>query len=501
MRTILEDAGGVLLLLLTSINRYREGVKINKKQAKLLANRAEDINNHLESLVTHAEKRGLEKNHPAYTVIEAFKQDFKQILIRIKNSMKQWEDLSFISRAWPKTKNEMQDEIALLGQELLDSWNKFMNCMQMYDLTLTAQIGSRLDHIEESLEKAREEDAKSDGITIANTALTVELLRRNDQRTQNLLEMNVSLREAIENLKQPPSSPPEDPSLIEARERLIKALQSYKGDSLPTGIDSSELTLPFSGKPYREGVYTEIHKGYRNGELVAIKRLRFSELDQVDTLYRRIRSEAKLWSRLDHPNITKFLGCCKPADNLVFMVSSWATHEDAFRYLIKNPDADFLKIMSVKPQPIIYANLRGGHVLIDSNWVAQLNDFGISFMADESYYGSREPPVNWSSLEELSGEDPTIESDIFSFALTFIELLTLKKPYAETGIGRSRMLQREILNGLRPAFPGPDYAEKGLTSTECPIWVLLEKCWDQDIAKRPKIDEVLEVLAKVRNEA
>ncbi|KAG8959698.1 hypothetical protein FRC03_007615 [Tulasnella sp. 419] len=147
-----------------------------------------------------------------------------------------------------------------------------------------------------------------------------------------------------------------------------------------------------------------------------------------------------------------------------------------------------------KPHPIIHANLRGAHVLIDSNGIAQLNAFGISFVANEAYPGSRPPIVYWSSLEQLDDKTPQAASDIFSFALTFIELLTLTDPYKEHKIRNPIQLQKRILAGLRPKFPGSKYIAKGLPSSDCSLWLLLQRCWSAAPEDRPDINEVIEVL-------
>ena len=66
---------------------------------------------------------------------------------------------------------------------------------------------------------------------------------------------------------------PQHPALNEARAELVEALRNYPGEFPPAGIDSSELRVHFAGEPYYTGEHSQIYKGYRSGQLVAIKRL------------------------------------------------------------------------------------------------------------------------------------------------------------------------------------------------------------------------------------
>ncbi|KAG9025490.1 hypothetical protein FRB95_010097 [Tulasnella sp. JGI-2019a] len=62
--------------------------------------------------------------------------------------------------------------------------------------------------------------------------------------------------------------------------------------------------------------------------------------------------------------------------------------------------------------PIIHASVKGNHVLVDGDGTAQLSDFGIAFIVDEVYPGSRPPATRWSSPEVLNGET-LVSSPIF----------------------------------------------------------------------------------------
>jgi len=71
----------------------------------------------------------------------------------------------------------------------------------------------------------------------------------------------------------------EDPDVREAREKLIQALEGYRGDRPLFSIDSSELTVPVE---IHRGDHAVICKGIRAGRTVAIKKVNV-ESNMVET--------------------------------------------------------------------------------------------------------------------------------------------------------------------------------------------------------------------------
>ena len=77
---------------------------------------------------------------------------------------------------------------------------------------------------------------------------------------------------------QPEPDPEEDPEVKEARATLIRALEAYKGEHPPTGIDPAELTVPVE---VHRGDHATIYKGVRAGHTVAIKKVNIMDSDMV----------------------------------------------------------------------------------------------------------------------------------------------------------------------------------------------------------------------------
>lgn len=140
-------------------------------------------------------------------------------------------------------------------------------------------------------------------------------------------------------------------------------------------------------------------------------------------------------------------------------------------------------------------------------------DFGITIVTRNP--NSRRPPTRqaahnplWSAPEVLRGENPSKESDIYSFAMTMIEVLpswTIQRPYrfgspsffVTTQVFTDKvpfsdrseyMAVFAVLNGERP--PRPTHA----TCTDV-LWDLMERCWEDDPYSRPEVGEVLKIVS------
>jgi len=122
-------------------------------------------------------------------------------------------------------------------------------------------------------EQARLRDDEMDAQLIRQSVTTLQLAGKQSAILENIHQNPITTIEAIKNLEGNKMEDPQHSALNEARAELIEALRNYHGEFPSVGIDSSELTVRFTGEPYYTGEHSQIYKGYRNGQLVAIKRL------------------------------------------------------------------------------------------------------------------------------------------------------------------------------------------------------------------------------------
>ena len=98
--------------------------------------------------------------------------------------------------------------------------------------------------------------------------------------------------------------------------------------------------------------------------------------------------------------------------------------------------------------------------------------------------------LSYLSVEVLMSSHYDEKADVFSFGISFFEVLTCMKPYSNN-VDKTRnlfVLVQEILKGMRPGPP--------LTKQK-DVMDLITSCWEADPEKRPSIQKVLAILESI----
>jgi serine/threonine protein kinase len=292
-----------------------------------------------------------------------------------------------------------------------------------------------------------------------------------------------------------------------------------------------ELTndIKLERKPFNEkGSFGVLHRGRlmsRNEQLVVVKFMRIPESevqgvipeegDDIPQWLNDFYEELSMWSTIDaHPNVLPLMGYyvdwsdddsgnAKPrsfglvsrlvlpgdvADNIK------ANDSSEFRYKIILQAAKGLEHLHAhKPLPIVHGDFRASNLLLerpdekDENCCVYVADFGIAKLFVENLpsrftLSTLRPRLNprWLAPELI--EDPysprTLQSDVYAFALTAVEVFSLQIPYPNVP---DSAIRDHILAGYIPKQPfgvGED------------LWTLLRQCW-RDRHDRPTMAEVV----------
>ncbi|KDQ09301.1 hypothetical protein BOTBODRAFT_37212 [Botryobasidium botryosum FD-172 SS1] len=240
----------------------------------------------------------------------------------------------------------------------------------------------------------------------------------------------------------------------------------------------------------------EIWEGLWMGQQkVALKVVRGLHIDGMGYQRKRCQKLVMIWSKLCNEYILPLYGICTDDGPFPYLVLPWCSNGTANRYLRDKPVADRLKIclgaayglqyLHSLEQPVIHTAMRGGHILISNDGKPLLADFGMSDIIGDLLNHTYDPGVGlrWMAPETLGG-GCTKGSDIWSWGMTTVELVSGRQPFASIKVSGTVLLK--VAQGMRPN-PG-EYTDTVLKDD---LWSLLWACWYKDAEKRPSINAVV----------
>jgi serine/threonine protein kinase len=200
---------------------------------------------------------------------------------------------------------------------------------------------------------------------------------------------------------------------------------------------------------------------------------------------------------LRHPNIVTVMGAVVQKSVEPLMVMENMKHGSLFDLLHNTTmhfDGEMLMAMledivsgmnylhSTNP-PVLHNDLKTGNVLVGANFQAKLADFGLTMKEKSS--GDLGTPF-WMAPELFQvGAAPTTKTDVYSFAITMMEMFTRAEPYTEHDdpewVLEQLALGEDADELLRPKLPD------GLPVA---VKTLIEECWHPDPAQRPQFTEI-----------
>ena len=186
------------------------------------------------------------------------------------------------------------------------------------------------------------------------------------------------------------------------------------------------------------GGMAEVFKAWdtQRATYLALKVLR-QDLSRDLVFLRRFQREAHTLAKLQHPNIVRFYGI--EADHLtVFMLMDFiegSTLQDEIFLSKGQPLAqDFMWLVLqsmcsalhyAHSMGLVHCDIKPGNIMINQHSEVLLTDFGIARMTDtatSTMVGFGTPA--YMAPELVLGQDPTLQSDIYSLGIVLYEMAT-----------------------------------------------------------------------------
>ncbi|CAI9287905.1 unnamed protein product [Lactuca saligna] len=231
--------------------------------------------------------------------------------------------------------------------------------------------------------------------------------------------------------------------------------------------ESAQDAIQSSVTNEREGGFGKVFKGKLedSDQIVAIKQLDPDGLQGI----REFVVEVLTLSMADHPNLVKLIGYCAEGEQrlLVYEYMPLGSLEDHLhddgphrkrldwntRMKIAAGAARGLEYLHDKMNPpVIYRDLKGSNILLGEDYHAKLSDFGLAKvgpLGDKTHVSTRVMGTyGYCAPDYAMTGQLTFKSDIYSFGVVLLELITGRK-----AIDNSRSAaEQNLVAWARPLF-------------------------------------------------
>ncbi|XP_004493003.1 probable serine/threonine-protein kinase PBL7 isoform X3 [Cicer arietinum] len=270
------------------------------------------------------------------------------------------------------------------------------------------------------------------------------------RRVLNLLGLSLSLED-----HQRPEATPEEVPDSSGKARIF------------TFRELATATKNFRDETFiGQGGFGTVYKGKidKISQFVAVKRLDTTGVQGE----KEFLVEVLMLSLLHHPNLVNMIGYCAEGDQRLLVyeympLGSLESHLHDLppdkepldwntRMMIASGAARGLNYLHHEAKPsVIYRDLKTSNILLDEEYYPKLSDFGLAKFGptgDQSYVATRVMGTHgYCAPEYATTGKLTMRSDIYSFGVVLLELITGRRAYDD-----NRGHEKHLVDWARPMF-------------------------------------------------
>ncbi|XVF63064.1 hypothetical protein PTKIN_Ptkin09bG0058800 [Pterospermum kingtungense] len=274
-----------------------------------------------------------------------------------------------------------------------------------------------------------------------------------------------------------------------------------------------------------QGTYGTVYRATYDNQDVAVKLLDWGEdgiatTAETSALRASFRQEVAVWHKLDHPNVTKFVGASMGTSNLKIpsknpsadshnsipsraccVVVEYLPGGTLKQYLIRNRRKklafkvvvqlalDLSRGLSyLHSRKIVHRDVKTENMLLDAQRNLKIADFGVARVEAQNPRDmtGETGTLGYMAPEVLDGKPYNRRCDVYSFGICLWEIYCCDMPYPDLSF--ADVSSAVVRQNLRPEIPR--CCPSSLTN-------IMRKCWDANPEKRPEMDEVVRMLEAV----
>ncbi|KAL6971584.1 hypothetical protein U1Q18_031264 [Sarracenia purpurea var. burkii] len=287
-------------------------------------------------------------------------------------------------------------------------------------------------------------------------------------------------------------------------------------------IDPSKLDIRYL---VARGTYGTVYRGTYDSQDVAVKLLDWGEDGMATTaetasLRASFRQEVAVWHKLDHPNVTKFVGASMGTSNLKIPSKNGSTDSHIslpsraccvvveylpggtlkkFLYSNRKKKLVFKIVIQLAldlsrglsylhSQKIVHRDVKAENMLLDAQKNLKIADFGVARVEAQNPQDmtGETGTLGYMAPEVLDGKPYNRKCDVYSFGVCLWEIYCCDLPYPDLSF--AEVSSAVVRQNLRPEIPRC-----------CPssLASIMKKCWDANPEKRPDMSEVVTLLEAI----
>ncbi|AQK96954.1 Serine/threonine-protein kinase STY8 [Zea mays] len=234
---------------------------------------------------------------------------------------------------------------------------------------------------------------------------------------------------------------------------------------------------------------------------------------EIAALRAAFAQEVVVWHKLEHPNVTKFIGAIMGArdlniqtehghlgmpSNICCVVVEYLPGGALKSFLIKNRRRKlaFKVVVQIAldiarglcylhSEKIVHRDVKTENMLLDKTRTVKIADFGVARVeaSNPSDMTGETGTLGYMAPEVLNGHAYNRKCDVYSFGICLWEVYCCDMPYPDLSF--SEVTSAVVRQNLRPEIPRC-----------CPSSLanVMKRCWDANPDKRPEMAEVVSML-------